>query len=163
MILHTSQSDEKSELLSYHFHFSNRAILDSVSHLQFSLVARLSNRLTNRHWSKNQPWNCKLKTNLTPVFSVISPSRWPKTSKCTCFSIMERNPTVAISVAIHASVLLIWKDTYWFIVERSLLVACSVTTPAHKLVPSKNTWQPIQEKLISVAHSVFKILKHKRW
>ena len=138
MILHISHSNEKSELLFYHFHFSNRAMLNSVSHHQFSLVVIFSNRLKNRRWSKNQPRKCKLKTNLTPVSSAASPLRWPKTSKCTCFSTMERRPTAATSAATQLSVLPSWKDTWWFIVERSLLLANSANSPAQQLVTSKH-------------------------
>ena len=67
-------------------------------------------------------------------FSPISPSRWPQTSKRTHFSMMERSPTVATSVAIRASKLLVWKPTCWFTVERSLLFATSATTLAQQLV-----------------------------
>ena len=81
-----------------------------------------------------------LKTNLTPLFCAISPSIWPKTSKCISiwFTIMERNPIVATSVASYALVLLKWKDTCWFILERSLLFAHSAITPADNLVTSRH-------------------------
>ena len=81
---------------------------------------------------KNTPWKCRLKT--------IFPLRWPKISKRTCFSTMERSPTAATSAVTQLSVLPCWKDTWWFTVERSLLFANSATTPAHELVPSKRTW-----------------------
>ena len=107
----------------------------------------------NTLWTKNQPWKCRLKRNFTHVFNAISPSRWPKTSKCTCFSMMERRPTVATSAATQASKLLSWKDTCWFTVGRSLLFANSATTPAHKLVAWRDTCRPIPEKNLSIAHS----------
>ena len=36
----------------------------------------------NTSWTQITPWKFRLKTNLTHVFIAISPSRWPKTSKC---------------------------------------------------------------------------------
>ena len=53
-----------------------------------------------RNWlktthSKLIKWKCRLETNLTHVFSAISPLRWPKISKHTCFSMMWRSPMVA--------------------------------------------------------------------
>ena len=90
-------------------------------------------------WIENIEWKCRLKTNLTHVIIAISPSRWPKTSKRTCFSMMERSPTIATSVATQASVLLMWESTCWFTVERSLSFAHSANTPAQQLVTSRGT------------------------
>ena len=123
-------------------------------HLQKLFFSYSSTLLTdwsiNTSWTKFTPWKCRLKTNLTHVFSAISPSRWPKTSKRTCFSMMERSPTVATSAATQPSKLLIWKATCWFTVERNLLFANSATTPPQKPVPSKDTCEPIREKNLSV-------------
>ena len=93
----------------------------------------------NTSWTQITPWKFRLKTNLTHVFIAISPSRWPKTSKCTCFSTVERSLILATNAATQPSVLLIWKSTCWFIVERSLSFAKSAITPAHKLVISRST------------------------
>ena len=109
---------------------------------------------TNKSWTKTQPWKCRLKANLAHVFNAISLSGWPKTSKLTLFSMVERRPTAATSVATQASMLLIWKPTCWFIVERSLLFANSATTPAQQLVPSRHTCSPTQERNLSAAHTV---------
>ena len=94
---------------------------------------------SKRSWTKKILWKCRLNTNPTHVLGATSPSSWPKISKCTCFSMMERSPTLATSAAIQASKLLIWEHTCWFIVERSLSIANSATTPVHQLVPSRNT------------------------
>ena len=56
--------------------------------------------------------NFRRKMNLSHVFSAISPSRWPKTSKR-----MERCPTVATSAATQTSGLLGWNNTCWFTVD----------------------------------------------
>ena len=126
-------------------------------------------------WPENQPWTLKykLKTDLTHVLSVISPSRWQKISKCTWFSMVERSPTAATCAATQPPVLPNWKDTCWFTeanpawlwdflryeiekglravqftVERSLLFTHSVTFPAHQLVTSRFTTRYIQEKCL---------------
>ena len=100
------------------------------------------------------PWNYTLKTNPTPVFSAISPSKWQKTLKCTNFSMVERSPTVATSVATQASKLLFLKDTCWFIAERSLSIANNATTPVQQLVISKTTCGYIQGESLLAANSV---------
>ena len=107
----------------------------------------------NTLWTQNIQWKCRLNTNLTHVFSAISPSRWPKISKRTCFGIVERSPTIATSAATQPSVLLSWKATCWFTVERSLSFANSATIPAQQLVTSRDTGWPIQAKSLSAAHS----------
>ena len=110
---------------------------------------------SNTSWTKNIEWKCILKTNLTThVFSAISPSRWPKTSKRICFSMMERSPTVATSAPSQPPVLLSWKGICWFTVERNLSVANSATFPAQQQVTSRDTCLPIQEKSLSLANSV---------
>ena len=103
---------------------------------------------------KNLALKCRLKTKFTHVFSAISPSRWPKTSKNICFSTMERSPTVATSVASQPSVLLSWRRTCWFTVERSLSTANNATTPAQQLVPSRHTCSHIQERNLTVVLNV---------
>ena len=40
------------------------------------------------NWTKIIQFKCKLNTNLTYVFNAISPSRWPKITKRTCFSMV---------------------------------------------------------------------------
>ena len=52
-------------------------------------------------------WKSKLKTNLIHVVSAISPSKWQKNLKHTCFSMVERRPTLATSATTQASKLLI--------------------------------------------------------
>ena len=56
------------------------------------------------------------------VLNAIPLSRWPNTLKSTCFSMMERNPILATSVASQPPTLIIWNNTWWFIVERSLFL-----------------------------------------
>ena len=113
--------------------------------------------------------NFRRKTNLSHVFSAISPSRWPKTSKR-----MERCPTVATSAATQTSGLLGWNNTCWFTVDchqslfdsylknftakldwlvhsgENLSFAYSATTPSHKFVTSRYTCQPIQGKALQM-------------
>ena len=109
-----------------------------------SVIPQLSSQIdwtTHSDLRTKIRWKCNLKTKNTHAACAISPSRWQKTSKHTCFSMMERSPTVAISVAIQASV----KDTCWFTVERNLMLAHSATTPVQKLGTSGGTFIHIQE------------------
>ena len=113
----------------------------------------LADRSNNTSWTNYLRWICREQKNLTHVFCAISPSRWPKILKCTCFSMMDKRPTVAISAATRPSRLSIWKPTCLFIVERNLSIAHSATFPAHMLVPSRDTCLHIQERSLLFANS----------
>ena len=79
-------------------------------------------------WPENQPWKLKykLKTDLTHVLSVISPSRWQKISKCTWFSMVERSPTAATCAATQPPVLPNWKDTCSGS-QKPILLGCEIS------------------------------------
>ena len=79
-------------------------------------------------WPENQPWKLKykLKTDLTHVLSMISPSRWQKISKCTWFSMVERSPTAATCAATQPPVLPNWKDTCSGS-QRPILLGCEIS------------------------------------
>ena len=105
---------------AFTFTFQNSNFGNSFCYLQSLLIEDLNcaaclikQHHCNAWWPKNQPWKLKykLKTDLTHVLSVISPSRWQKISKCTWFSMVERSPTAATCAATQPPVLPNWKDT----------------------------------------------------
>ena len=68
------------------FHFVNSFFTEDFSSLTTLLPDWSSIERAN--------WRKKLKRNLALLQSVISCSKWPKSSRTICFSIMERIPTV---------------------------------------------------------------------
>ena len=138
-------------------------------HIQFHDAIALLSLFKNGSTLEIISANFRRKTNLSHVFSAISPSRWPKTSKR-----MERCPTVATSAATQTSGLLGWNNTCWFTVDchqslfdsylknftakldwlvhsgENLSFAYSATTPSHKFVTSRHTCQPIQGKALQM-------------
>ena len=125
---------DQNQFYDFHF-FKSASTLEKKKSAVFSYPSTLlPDWQSSTSWTKINPWKCSLRKQLSHVIIAISPSIWIMTLRHTCFSMMERRPTVATSAATHASVLLNWKDTCWFTVERNLLLANSATTPAQELV-----------------------------
>ena len=76
--------------MSSHIHFSKRA-----PHWNFSIFSYpqslLPDWFSKTSWTKNKSRKCRLKIYFTHVPSAISPSRWPRTSKRTWFSMMKKH------------------------------------------------------------------------
>ena len=89
-------------------------------------------------------------TNWPKKNTLLKFPRWPKP---TISILVQREITIATSVATHVTALPSWKDTCWFTAERSLLFAHSATTLAAKLPILESTCEPTQEKSLIVANS----------
>lgn len=98
--------------------FKNGFTWEMVS-ANFSCTLIFSLRLIKDHMlNLKLTQKFRQKTNVTHVFSALSPSRWPKISKRTCCNMIERCPKVATSAATQTSGLLGWNNTCWFTVDR---------------------------------------------
>ena len=152
MLLRQRQGQCKSKVILLHSLFKKEAILDNF--LLSSVIPQLGSRIElAAHSELLEPWKWRLTTHFAHVVNAIPPSKLPKTSKCTCFSIMEECLMFATSVATQATTPLIWKNIWWFTAERSPLFAHNATLAAKMVVASKYTIWPIQEKNPLVAHS----------
>ena len=124
---------KNQECLSIYLHFLKLSqTLETASaifsHPSTVLAAWLIKQHHCNAWPENQPWKLKykLKTDLTHVLSVISPSRWQKISKCTWFSMVERSPTAATCAATQPPVLPNWKDTCSGS-QKPILLGCEIS------------------------------------